>query len=223
MYAGRTKQIGGPRVDNTWLSIHIWHLELGWGLFIFLRTFIQFYVVLNMKNERLSFWRCTRTSMMMMVIIIIVIIIYKIIIIITSSSTINCRSQWPCGLRRGPWPVGCWDCGFESRSRHGCSSASFCVVLSCVGRGLATGWSLVQGVLPYVEIAQETSYMWGGQGPSRTVEPREKSAINTDKNEQWQLILATFLTTGVWFSTSAGILHSATTSRKAHKPTQFLV
>jgi hypothetical protein len=27
---------------------------------------------------------------------------------------------------------------------------SFCVVLSCVGRGLATGWSLVQGVLPYV-------------------------------------------------------------------------
>jgi hypothetical protein len=47
---------------------------------------------------------------------------------------------------------------------------SFCVVLPCVGRGLATGWSLVQGVLPYVEIAQETSYMWGGQGPSRTVE-----------------------------------------------------
>jgi hypothetical protein len=27
---------------------------------------------------------------------------------------------------------------------------SFCVVLSCVGRGLATGWSLVQGVIPYV-------------------------------------------------------------------------
>jgi hypothetical protein len=49
------------------------------------------------------------------------------------------RSQWPCGLRRGSWPVGCWDRGFESRSRHGCLSASFCVVLSCVGRGLATG------------------------------------------------------------------------------------
>jgi hypothetical protein len=27
---------------------------------------------------------------------------------------------------------------------------SFFAVLSCVGRGLATGWSLVQGVLPYV-------------------------------------------------------------------------
>jgi hypothetical protein len=52
---------------------------------------------------------------------------------------ILCRSQWPCGLRRGSWPVGSWDRGFESRSRHGCLSASFCVVLSCVGRGLATG------------------------------------------------------------------------------------
>jgi hypothetical protein len=37
------------------------------------------------------------------------------------------------------WPVGCWDRGLESRSKHGCLSASFCVVLSCVGRGLATG------------------------------------------------------------------------------------
>jgi hypothetical protein len=27
---------------------------------------------------------------------------------------------------------------------------SFSVVLSCVGRGLATGWLLVEGVLPYV-------------------------------------------------------------------------
>jgi hypothetical protein len=60
------------------------------------------------------------------------------------------RSQWPCGLRRGSWPVGCWDCGFESHSKHGCLSASFCFVLSYVGRGIATGWSLVHGVLPYV-------------------------------------------------------------------------
>jgi hypothetical protein len=28
---------------------------------------------------------------------------------------------------------------FESHSRHGCVSASFFVVLSCVGRGLAWG------------------------------------------------------------------------------------
>jgi hypothetical protein len=32
----------------------------------------------------------------------------------------SCRSQWPCGLRRGSWPVGCRDRGFESRLRHGC-------------------------------------------------------------------------------------------------------
>jgi hypothetical protein len=25
------------------------------------------------------------------------------------------RSQWPCGLRRASWPVGCWDRGFESQ------------------------------------------------------------------------------------------------------------
>jgi hypothetical protein len=29
------------------------------------------------------------------------------------------------------------DCKFESCWGHGCLSASFCVVLSCVGRGLA--------------------------------------------------------------------------------------
>jgi hypothetical protein len=26
--------------------------------------------------------------------------------------------------------------------------SSVCIVLSCVGRGLATSWSLVQGILP---------------------------------------------------------------------------
>jgi hypothetical protein len=34
---------------------------------------------------------------------------------------------------------GHWDRGFESRSRHGCLYASFCILLFCVGRGLATG------------------------------------------------------------------------------------
>jgi hypothetical protein len=44
------------------------------------------------------------------------------------------RSQWPCGLRRGSWPFGYWDHGFESRLRHGHLSASFCVVLPCALR-----------------------------------------------------------------------------------------
>jgi hypothetical protein len=42
------------------------------------------------------------------------------------------------------------DRGFESRLRHGCLSSSVYVVLFCVGRGHATSWSLVQGVLPSV-------------------------------------------------------------------------
>jgi hypothetical protein len=73
--------------------------------------------------------------------------------------SVLCRSQLPCGLRRGYWPVGCCDHGFESRSRYECLSSSFCVVLSCVGRGLATGWSLVQGVLPYVNRSRNLLYV----------------------------------------------------------------
>jgi hypothetical protein len=45
-------------------------------------------------------------------------------------------------------PLEHWDRRFESCFGHGCVSAYFCVVLSCVGRGLASGWSPVQGVLP---------------------------------------------------------------------------
>jgi hypothetical protein len=50
---------------------------------------------------------------------------------IIRSNNVNGRSQWPCGLRRGSWPVGCWDRGFESRLRHRCLSLVFlcCVVL----------------------------------------------------------------------------------------------
>jgi len=44
-----------------------------------------------------------------------------------------------------------WDRGFESRSMHGCVSAFFCVMLSFVGSGLATGCSPVQGVSPNVQ------------------------------------------------------------------------
>jgi hypothetical protein len=36
-------------------------------------------------------------------------------------------------------PFGYWGRGFESHSRHGCVSLCFCVVLSCVGRGLCDG------------------------------------------------------------------------------------
>jgi hypothetical protein len=50
----------------------------------------------------------------------------------------------------GPYGLGplqhC-DREFESRSKHGCMDASFCVMLSCVIRGLVMGRSPVQGVL----------------------------------------------------------------------------
>jgi hypothetical protein len=47
-------------------------------------------------------------------------------------------------------PLEHWDREFESHSRHGC----VCAVL-CVGSGLATGWSSVQGVLPTVYKIRE--------------------------------------------------------------------
>jgi hypothetical protein len=49
------------------------------------------------------------------------------------------RSQWLCGLRRRPGSLGNWNRGFKHRLRHGCLSSSFCVVLSCGGRGLCDG------------------------------------------------------------------------------------
>jgi hypothetical protein len=63
-------------------------------------------------------------------------------------------------------PLEHWDPGFESRSRHGCVSAFFCVVLSCVGRGLASGRSPVQGVLQIVQIDSWISEVkfWIGRG-----------------------------------------------------------
>jgi hypothetical protein len=44
------------------------------------------------------------------------------------------RSQWPRGLRRGSAAARFWDCGFESRRRHGCLSLCVCCTLS--GSGL---------------------------------------------------------------------------------------
>jgi hypothetical protein len=49
------------------------------------------------------------------------------------------RSQWPRALGCCYCPLGYCDRGFESRSSHGCLSSSFCVMLSCVNRGLVSG------------------------------------------------------------------------------------
>jgi hypothetical protein len=50
-----------------------------------------------------------------------------------------CRSQWPRGVRRRYWPLGYWNRGFESLLGRGCLSLCFCVLLSCLGRGLLDG------------------------------------------------------------------------------------
>jgi hypothetical protein len=69
----------------------------------------------------------------------------------------NGRSRWPRGLRRRFWPIGCWDRGSESRSRHGFLSLRFCVVLSCIGRGLCDGLITRPKEFP----------VWGGQCPCK--------------------------------------------------------
>jgi hypothetical protein len=58
------------------------------------------------------------------------------------------RSQWPFGLRRKYLPLGYGDRGFECRTRHGRLYPSFCILLSCRGRGLIP----IQGVRPNVEL-----------------------------------------------------------------------
>jgi hypothetical protein len=40
---------------------------------------------------------------------------------------------------REPVPLSHWDCDVESHSRRRFVLSSFCIVLSCVGRGLVTG------------------------------------------------------------------------------------
>jgi hypothetical protein len=53
---------------------------------------------------------------------------------------------------RAVWGMNCfrtlqrWDRGFEYHSRYGC----LCLFCVCIGSGLATGWSPIQGVLPTV-------------------------------------------------------------------------
>jgi hypothetical protein len=57
------------------------------------------------------------------------------------------RSQWPSCLRHELSSLAqTLGRGFECHSKHGC----LCALILCVGRGLATGWSLVQVVLPTV-------------------------------------------------------------------------
>lgn len=78
------------------------------------------------------------------------------------------QSQWPRGLGRWSWPLGYSDIRFEFRLSHGCLSLSFCVVLSCIDRGFATGRLSVQGVLPSVEEQGSETLRRGGRCTTST-------------------------------------------------------
>jgi hypothetical protein len=90
-------------------------------------------------------------------------------------------SRWPRGLRLRFWPLSCWDRGFESRSRHGCLSLCFCVVLSCAGRVFAKRWSLVQK-RPNKCLNKITKpAVWGGPGPYKDCRATDDDDDDDDK------------------------------------------
>jgi hypothetical protein len=69
-------------------------------------------------------------------------------------------------------PLEHWGLGFESNSRHWCLYCVrlFCVcVVLCVGSGLETGWSPVQGVLPTVYMI--TKLKKAARAQQRAIEP----------------------------------------------------
>jgi hypothetical protein len=80
------------------------------------------------------------------------------------------------------WLERC-DRGIESHSMHVClCMLLFCVcVVLCVDSGLATGWSLVQGVLPSVKKAYET------QEEARVQQRAEETLMNEWMNE-WNYV-----------------------------------
>jgi hypothetical protein len=54
-----------------------------------------------------------------------------------------CGFQFPLALRHRSAATGWWECGFESRGRHGCLSVAS--VVCCQVEVSASRWSLVQG------------------------------------------------------------------------------
>jgi hypothetical protein len=93
-----------------------------------------------------------------------------------------------------------WDRGFESHSRHGCMHCVrlFCVcVVLCAGSGLATGWSLVQGVLPTdLELrnwSETGSFMDALYSKWSNRKERQRDTCNTRKHHLEYIILS-FLT-----------------------------
>jgi hypothetical protein len=89
---------------------------------------------------------------------------------------------------RAVWGVKClrllkhWTRGFESHWRHECLPAFIVFVLSCVSRGLAMGWSPVEGVLQTlykIHTVRINSELEQARGPnsSKKKKKREKYSL----------------------------------------------
>jgi hypothetical protein len=98
--------------------------------------------------------------------------------------------------------LGRCDRGFDYHLEHDvwCVYVFFCVcAVLCSGTGLATSWSLVQGVLP-LWIDQETQTR---PGPTRAVEPVKKSLYYETSRYATSSILLLLLLSPVQIFSSA--------------------
>jgi hypothetical protein len=74
-------------------------------------------------------------------------------------------------------PLGHWDRGFKSHSKHGCLCAFFLFVLSCLGSSLAIGSTPVQGVLPTVYRIKKMKSGQGTKGYKDIEKGKRENAI----------------------------------------------
>jgi hypothetical protein len=115
------------------------------------------------------------------------------------------RSQWPRGLRHEmsspAWTLGSWVQILLEAWMFVCLYSVF--VLSCVGSGLATGWSLVQGVLPTVYNCKITEphkeEAKARYGLERHIRRRRRTALRFSP----LLLFRFFLLCSIWGSHSA--------------------
>ena len=86
-------------------------------------------------------------------------------------------------MSRSQRPLAYWDCGFESRRRHGCLSVVSAVC--CQVEVSARSWSLVQRSPTECGVSKVWSWSlekWGGLGPQGAVEQLEKKRNKWTKN-----------------------------------------
>jgi hypothetical protein len=119
--------------------------------------------------------------------------------LISPSDSLICKEwcwfQQPRGLSHRAWPLGYWDHGFESSSRHGCLFLCLYVVLSCVGRGLCD--ELITRLKKSYHVSnkiRETSNIRSWLDPDRKNDT-EVYHMNADLTDTYFEFVDTFLDT----------------------------